>query len=57
MMIKLINRRWYVNGEFVGGLAFAYYCQKVKTRPSELSESQVREFLQQANPQPRSNNA
>ena len=55
MMIKLINRRWYVDGEFVGGLAFAYYCQKMKTRPSELSEAQVREFLQQS--QPRSKHA
>lgn len=53
--LELINRRWYADGTFVGGIAFGNYCRKVKTKPSELSKTQVLEFLQQ--PAPRSNNA
>ena len=51
MIIKLINRRWYADGKFVGGIAFGNYCRRVKTKPSELNENQVREFILQLNPQ------
>ena len=53
IILKLINRRWYTDGKFVGGWQFANYCRKVKTKPSELSESQVRKFIQTIHPQPR----
>ncbi len=45
--LELINRRWYADNKFVGGIAFGNYCRKIKTKPSELSKTQVLEFLQQ----------